>query len=206
MFFPPQALTHAAHAVAPVWQRLLHDFPSHRLRPYGAVGIPGTVKLMQGAALGHRGEKHIGLIRLVRDVVRGVRAKDYPSEIAAIYHWTCRNYRYVRDPVHNEYVEDPVAFMERGFSSDCDDVGTFLAACCQILGNPTRFVTVGFKPTPDPDFTHIFTEAHCSRANGWVTVDPVAGPMTDAMARAATWRGHWPLDSDMGRPQILRLR
>ena len=189
-----------------VWQRLLYDYPSHRLANYDRFGIPGTVKLMREAACGPRGEKHIGLIRLVRDVVRGVRAKDYASELAAVYHWTCRNYRYTRDPVHVEYVEDPVAFIERGFSSDCDDVACWLAACAQILGNPVRFVTVGFKPTPVPEFSHVFTEAFCSRAGGWVITDPVAGPMTQAMQRATVWRGHWPIDSDMGGPQIMRLR
>lgn len=481
-----------SHGVLPgltseVTRRLLDDFPSHRLRPYAGVGIPGTIRMMGQGACGPRGEQHIGLIRLVRDVVRGVRAKDYPSELAAIYHWTCRNYRYTRDPVHNEYVEDPIAFIERGFSSDCftldtkvvvkaratgcyqlrsleylketwpafdalsydfvskrfvfkpitgwqskghkevwqthlanggsfrhtpdhrvwwyegaakhqrkvvegplsrgqeplmpygrhhnprllvankipalgvsdysraqlylsgmsfpwdvisasedgvrvaleahgdgdayrpkpgsdwakkvsaihatssadlcdqlqlmamilgegwhtqlqldhmgegrspifrfhrylegtkvasrqidelpglgysplreqgpageaevcdisvadthnfvlsngliahncDDVATFLAACAQILGNPVRFVTVGFKATPSPDFSHVFCEAYCSRANGWVTLDPVAGPMTKAMKAATVWCGQWPIDGDMGKSKIMRLK
>lgn len=189
-----------------VLRRLTLDYPSHRLRPYAGVGIPGTIRTMAALSTGPRGEKDVGLIQLVRDVVRGVRAKDYASELAAVYHWTCRNYRYTRDPVHNEYVEDPLAFLQRGFASDCDDVATWLACCAQILGNPARFVTVGFKPTPTPDFSHVFAEAYITRCGGWVTLDPVAGPMTRSMQRAAIWRGHWPIDSDMGKPQILRLR
>lgn len=185
-------------------RRLTADFPPHRLEPYSTVGIEGTITRMRAASMGLRGEHNPRLIKHVRDVCRGVRAKDYVSELAALLAWTCRHYRYARDPVHVEYIEDPVAFWDRGLSSDCDDVAAFLAACAQILGNPCRFVTVGFKHSPEPFFSHVYTEAFVSRLGNWVMLDPVAGPMAKAMRGATVWRANYPLDSDMGKVEIFR--
>jgi transglutaminase-like putative cysteine protease len=173
--------------------------------PYGRYGIPGTVDEMSRLARGPRGEQHLGLIRLVREQTRGVRAKDYASEVAAIYHWVCRHYRYVRDPVHVELVMDPVAFYEAGMQGDCDDCACYLAAAVQTIGCPARFVTAGFRKTTQPEFTHVFCEAYVSRANQWLTVDPVAGPMTAAMRRQMVWRRNYPLDPDMGRVETVKV-
>lgn len=186
-----------------IWSRLTTDYPAHRLSPYP--GIPGTIKKMRELAIGTRGEGSPEIIHLVRnEIIRGVKAKDYVAELAAVYFWTCCFYRYTRDPVHYEYVEDPLAFWKRGLTSDCDDVAVWLAACAQILGNATRFVTVGFKNTPQPEFTHVYTEAYINRLGQWVVLDPVAGPMTKAMQAATVWRGNYPLDGDMGKIDIFK--
>lgn len=187
-----------------IWQRLL-AVPPHRLAAYGNVGVPGTIKLMREAALGPRGEGHPGMMRLVHSIMRGVRQKDYVAEVAALNYWLCRNYRYTRDPVHVEVVRDPIAFCENKLSGDCDDTATFLAAGVNILGCPARFVTAGFRRTPEPEFTHVFTEAFISRNNCWVVVDPVAGPMTSAMLKAMVWRRNYPLDTDMGNIETIKL-
>jgi transglutaminase-like putative cysteine protease len=206
---------------ADIWSRV-GQVPPHKLRPYGQYGVPGTIKLMADAAKGPRGGQNIGIIQLAREVVRGVRAKDYAAEIAALYYWVCRNYRYVRDPVHVELVQDPVAFVKNGMSADCDDVATFLAALAMAVGCPARFVTVSFTRTrlpatpaerafsrlggdPQIEFTHVFCEAFVSRSNNWLTIDPVAGPMTEAMRSATIWRRNYPIDPDMGRIETIRM-
>lgn len=188
-------------------RRLTQDFPRHRLDPYSKKGVQGTLAAMRAAACGPRGEHDIGLANLIKGgIVRGVRQKDYIGELAAFYCWTCRNYRYVRDPVHIEWVADPRAFYERGITGDCDEAAVWMASGAQQLGNPCRFVIAGFKKTPRPDFSHVFTEAYCTRNGCWVTLDPVAGPMTQAMLDEIVWIGRFPLDPDMGQPEIRRLR
>lgn len=186
------------------WSRILHDSPPHRFMRYDGVGIPGTIKLMREAATGRRGEANPGFKQLVHTTVRNLKAKDYVSEAVAWFCFTCQISRYVRDPVHVEFVQDPVAFYERGCSGDCDELAVFVAAGCMSIGNPCRFVTGGFKKTPEPFFSHVWTEAFVSRLGCWVTLDPVAGPMTQAMLDGCAWRCNYPLDPDMGSIETIR--
>jgi transglutaminase-like putative cysteine protease len=120
------------------------------------------------------------LRRLVERVCRGLEAKDYLSELAALYHFVCQHVRYQRDPLTVELVKTPMATLQTGVG-DCDDIATLLAALVLLSGSDARFVTVGFRR--HGPFTHVFCEALDPRTKRWVTLDPVAGPHASQMLR-----------------------
>jgi len=117
---------------------------------------------------------------LVEDVCRGLRGKDYLSELAALYHFVWRTIRYQRDPRTVELVKTPEATLATRVG-DCDDQATLLAALVLLSGAEARLVTVGFRP--DGVLTHVFCEGLDPRTKRWVTLDPVAGPRAVEMLR-----------------------
>jgi transglutaminase-like putative cysteine protease len=174
-------------------------------------GTPDTVKQMIALARGPRGSKSFKLRSAVEDVIRFVRPRDYWSETLALFYWACSpQFRYTRDPLRVEQVKDPVRMIDeiqtRGQTlGDCDDLTTFLVACIESIGGKARIVTVGFREpdgkvydgpglddpvfrimtSPHPrlpgPFSHVFCQGLTPRGDGWVTLDPVAGPRIGEM-------------------------
>jgi transglutaminase-like putative cysteine protease len=120
------------------------------------------------------------LRRLVERICRGLEAKDYLSELAALYYFVCRHIRYQRDPLTVELVKTPMATLRTGVG-DCDDIATLLAAMALLCGSDARLVTASFKRRGP--FTHVFCEALDPKTKRWVTLDPVAGPQAGQMLR-----------------------
>ena len=120
------------------------------------------------------------LRRIVENVCRELRPKDYLSELVALHHFVCRRVRYQRDPLTVELVKTPEATLSTGVG-DCDDIATLLGALVLLSGSQARFVTVGFRP--EGTFTHVFAEGHDPRTGRWATLDPVAGPRAAQMLR-----------------------
>ena len=120
------------------------------------------------------------LRQLVENACRGLRGKDYLSEMAALFHLVWQSIRYQRDPRTVELVKTPEATLATGVG-DCDDQATLLAALTLLSGAEARFALVGFRP--DGVFTHVFCEALDPRTRRWVTLDPVAGRRASEMLR-----------------------
>lgn len=182
--------------------------PSVNVQQYQ--GTPHTIIKMFEVADGDRGQKSFKLRERIEDVIRRVRPKDYWSEVLAVYYWACGpQFRYTRDPARVEQVKDPCRILHeidtKGSTLvDCDDLGTFIRAGIGTIGCRSRLVTVGFRPpsgvprgsetmaglpinvitSPHPrlpgPFTHVFAQGYKPKG-GWVTLDPVAGPRTQAM-------------------------
>jgi transglutaminase-like putative cysteine protease len=141
-------------------------------------GTAQTVENMRRLALA--AQTQWPLRRVVEQLCRGLRPKDYLSELIALHHFVCRTVRYQRDPLTVELVKTPMATLRTGVG-DCDDIATLLGALVLLCGSPARFVTVGFRP--DGTFTHVFAEGQDPRTRRWVTLDPVAGPRAAQMLR-----------------------
>jgi len=118
---------------------------------------------------------------LVEDICRDVVPGDYASEALAIYHWVCKNIRYMRDPHDVEYVKQPSEVI-RTASADCDEIACLIASMLMACGNQASFTLMCFGPTLIP--SHVF----CSvmTPTGPVPLDPVANRQTAAMFRQST--------------------
>lgn len=118
---------------------------------------------------------------VVEDIVKGIYAKDYLSEAAAIYYAYCRGVRYTRDPATIELVKD-LEVTTKTRQNDCDEAGSTITTLISQVGiGGTQFVTVGFRPNTH---SHVFMRFPDPRGSGrYVVLDPVAGPTTATMLR-----------------------
>lgn len=82
--------------------------------------------------------------------------KDYRGELATVLNWFKRNVDYRRDPFGVELLQDVWATLDRR-RGDCDDATVWICAAAQILGCPTRIVTVSTRPDKEP--VHVYPEA-----------------------------------------------
>jgi transglutaminase-like putative cysteine protease len=105
---------------------------------------------------------------LARQIVAGVREKDYVGEARAIHEWVRDNVRYVQDPREVEAVQTPPMTLNIG-QGDCDDKATLAAALLESVNHPTRFKAVG----PDSDLTHVYVETYVVSRKGktWIASD-----------------------------------
>ena len=151
-------------------------------------GTPQTVANMRALALG--AQTSWPLRALVEAICRHIPAKDYLSELLALYHYAESRVRYMRDPRTVELVKTPEATLRTG-TGDCDDIATLLGALLLLAGAQIRFVTVGFRR--NRMMTHVFVEAFEPRRQRWVVLDPVAGPRTAEMLRRVRWARIYPV-------------
>lgn len=97
--------------------------------------------------------------KLVYSLVNGAmpgKWKDYRGELSTVLGWFKRNVDYRRDPFGVELLQDVWATLDRK-RGDCDDATVWLCAAAQILGCPTRIVTVSTRPDKEP--VHVYPEA-----------------------------------------------
>lgn len=92
---------------------------------------------------------------IVNGKMRG-QWKNYRGELAAVLQWYKGNVDYRRDPFGVELLQDVWATLDRG-RGDCDDATVWLCSAAQILGCPTRIVTVSTRPDKEP--VHVYPEA-----------------------------------------------
>jgi hypothetical protein len=148
------------------------------------------------------------LRRLVESIIAQVEAKDYLSEIAAIYYYVLKNVRYVRDPLHTEYTQHPYLVLQpetwdradgrRGRQVDCEEMATTLAAMVMAIGNTAEFVTI----TTDASrgFHHVFTVVKVGDGRR-IVLDPVPGPNTTEMIHSIARYQAWPIEP-VRRPSV----
>lgn len=151
-------------------------------------GTPHTVAKMTALAKGPRGEHSIRVRRHAEQIVGGLRAKDYSSEVIGIGNYWARAGRYTRDPLHIEMLRDPERMVDDAeagkLACDCDEYALAIGTSCMCVGAEIEFVTVGFRPPvkgQDPIFTHVFCRAKDPRTGVWWVLDPVAGRRTNEM-------------------------
>jgi transglutaminase-like putative cysteine protease len=101
---------------------------------------------------------------MARQIVAGVREKDYAGEARAIHEWVRDSIRYVQDPREVEAVQTPTMTLSIG-QGDCDDKATLTAALLESINHPTRFRAVG----PDSDLSHVYIETYIGKT--WIASD-----------------------------------
>ena len=160
--------------------------------PYG--GVKPTVQVMTKLADQYA---HSPEVRGVTEAVcRSIYAKDYLSEIAAIYYHNCnpQNVRYIRDPARVELVKAPPVVI-RTKQADCDEMQStqaseiknrlrapYLAGMMSNAGNVE--VDAALAGYGGGGLTHTFARVRDPRGSGrMVVLDPVAGPLTPRMLR-----------------------
>jgi transglutaminase superfamily protein len=175
-------------------------------------GTPATVLEIYRTALGPHGANSWQLRKFVESVIRGVRSRDYVSEMLAIYYLACGpRFRYTHDPLQVELVKSPEKMVyeikQNGVTlGDCDDLACWIISALSVAGIPGRLGTGAFDFKPElasqlgmerPErlgfalqglgraqgpFTHVWSEG--MRPDGaWVILDPVAGPDATQMRR-----------------------
>lgn len=156
--------------------------PGLAYAPFGKQSVPNprlkdVVEWMRKFA--HQGKAAVR--PLVEDICKDVAQGDYASESLAIYHWVCKNIRYMRDVHDVEYLQQPSELLKTR-AGDCDDISTLLAAMLMACGNQAAFTLMCFGPAPIP--SHVF----CSvvTPSGPVPLDPVANRQTASMFRQST--------------------
>lgn len=108
---------------------------------------------------------------LVYSITNSLPGKDYSGEVRSIFNWVKSNVRYTRDPYGVELVQDPWSTIKRG-RGDCDDMSIIIAAMGEVMGNPSRFVTVSTRPDKEP--CHVYPELFTK--GRWTALDvTVAG-------------------------------
>lgn len=167
--------------------------------PYDGVSLTiEDMRRMVRDSIGREGSP--AMRKLVEEIVGQVTPKDYISEVAAIYYWCMNNIRYLRDPVHVEYVTSPLLVLQprdadraagrRGKSEDCEALSTTIAAMCMSIGVPCEFVTISMNP--NSGFHHVFCVANVKGAK--LVLDPVPGPDVSEMLRRTVKHQVWPIE------------
>ena len=129
---------------------LLEDVPE---QTFTAETVKRMYRLVQQAVTDEKFQKLV--YSIVNGSMRG-RWKDYRGELQAVFGWFKKNVDYRRDPFGVELLQDVWATLDRR-RADCDDATVWLAAAAQILGCPTRIVTVSTRPDKEP--VHVYPEA-----------------------------------------------
>jgi len=146
-------------------------------------------------------EQSMAIRRLAERIIAGVYAKDYLSEVAAIYFWVLVNLRYVRDPAHIELVQSPLQVLQptpedraagrSAAQEDCETMSSTLAALCMSIGNKAEFVTISTQK--GVGFHHVFCVVTMPTGERLV-LDPVGGPMVGPMLRSVVQHQVWPIE------------
>lgn len=150
-------------------------------------GANQTAQMIRAAALD--AQNHIEIRQLAEEITREVRAKDYLSEILAIYHFVLTNCRYMRDPRTIELVKSPRRIVLELLSGrrpqvDCDELTELLAALLLSAGCSVRIVVVAFNNAVfkgERQYSHVLCQAYEPKSKSWITCDPVAGAKTNRM-------------------------
>ncbi len=172
--------------LAPPWASLSHFN-----------GSPDTLNKMREHVWGNRGEKSPVVRQFTEDVVRGIRDKDYLSEILAIRNVGLSKVHYINDPLHVEYIKDPERMVNEIRAdgqtlADCDEIASLIATLCLQVGRLVEFVVVGFGHPGD--YSHVFCHAKEPKSGEWITCDPVAGSDERSMLERVTSYELWSLD------------
>lgn len=78
----------------------------------------------------------------VRIVESSAAPRDYPGQAAALLAWVQQAIYYVNEP--DERIQTPKRTLEAG-KGDCDDMAILLAALCESIALPWRYVLGGVK-------------------------------------------------------------
>jgi hypothetical protein len=125
-------------------------------------GYPGTKRTVEHIkALIRAGAKDFYVRQRAIDILleKGVKPKDYPGEIKALFEWVQRNVRYTKDPFRVEVLHSARRMLELR-AGDCDDMAILLGAMLEAIGHPVRLVLAGPFPLRPRLFTHVYLEVY----------------------------------------------
>ena len=94
------------------------------------------------------------------------KTKDYRGELNVIFSWARKAVNYRRDPYGVELVQDVWATLDRA-RGDCDDFSVLLSAAAEVLGAPSRIITISTRSNKEPN--HVYPQANIG--GRWVGMD-----------------------------------
>lgn len=111
-------------------------------------------------------------------IVASCQERDEQCEVASIFNWVLKHYRYLPDPTFLEQIKSPEVVnteinMFGQFQGDCDDVSGYLAALLTAIGYRVMFVVIAI-PGKGDQFRHIFPRVYLKRAKKWVALEATA--------------------------------
>lgn len=143
--------------------------------------------------------------RFAKQLTRFIQPKDYLGEILAIRNACVQSspatgaplVRYVNDPRHVEYVEDPELMVEDiqkhgSTQCDCDEIALLCGTLCLTLGREIEWVALGFSPGA---LSHVGVRIREPKTQRWIWVDPVAGTREAVAAARAKNVKFWKVSS-----------
>lgn len=149
----------------------------------GDAGVAQTIHQMR--QLVDESLRDPSILRLAKDIVRGVPAFDDYSEARALYDWVRSNIRFTKDPVNKETLYPPSELLQIR-SGDCDDISMLLGTLLLAVGYPARLMTVAAN---GDEFSHVYVEG---QINGeWVPMDPARSDSQFGVAPPAYTRARW---------------
>jgi hypothetical protein len=149
----------------------------------GDAGVAQTIDHMR--SLVDEALRDPSILRLAKDIVRGVPAFDDFSEAQALYNWVRANIRFTKDPVNKETLYPPTELLKIR-AGDCDDISMLLGTLLMAVGYPARLMTVAAN---GDDFSHVYVEG---QINGqWIPMDPARSDSQFGVAPPAFTRARW---------------
>lgn len=140
--------------------------------PEGDAGTEATLRAMRRMI--DKGTASPRVIRIARDIVRPIAARDTDAEAHAILNWVQAKLRYTHDPVGVEVVADP-DYMAREYErtgsivGDCDEAVVLTGALLKAVGIEAEPVVV----SPDQGaYSHVLIR-YKSPKHGYVTLDGI---------------------------------
>jgi transglutaminase-like putative cysteine protease len=121
-----------------------------------AGGVRGTMQtLRQMRVFADEGSMSTQILNAAIAAIFTAPAKQDWAEVLALFEMVRNSIRYTRDVFNVETLSTPEMTLARRVG-DCDDMATLLAALCQSVGFPTRFVAVGYQASGEYD--HVYLE------------------------------------------------
>lgn len=133
--------------------------------PAGRAGIFHTVAIMRSLVNQYRTNPDIRQAAV--SCVFLMPEKNQFAEANAIFSFVRDSVRYVRDIHAVETISTPDKTLLTCIG-DCDDQSTLLAAMCEAVGYPSRFVVAGYSD--GENLEHVYVQILCG--DMWVDCDP----------------------------------
>jgi transglutaminase-like putative cysteine protease len=156
----------------------------------GDAGTARTVTYMRAAATGIDGAKNPHVRQLAIALARGLDARDYSGQVAALFNYVKNNIEFRGE--YEETLQTPIVTLQMR-AGDCDDKVTLLASLLLSLGFQVRPVTVAADPL-STDFSHVYLEVQDRATGNWIPLDTTVFKATPGwkprnVARQRAWRG-----------------
>jgi hypothetical protein len=149
----------------------------------GDAGVSQTIDQMR--SLVNEAIADPSILRIAKDIVRGVPAFDDTSEAEALYNWVRNNIRFTKDPVNKETLYPPSELLQIR-AGDCDDISMLLGTLLMAIGYPARLMTVAAN---GDEFSHVYVEG---QINGqWIPMDPARSDSQFGVAPPSYTRARW---------------
>ena len=132
----------------------------------GAAGARQSLRIMRGIILRYRYNPLV--IAYARQIVNtaGIRTRDYPAQVAAIFNWIQENIAFTRDPRGIDLYMTPDVMLKTG-AGDCDDMAILFDTFLESLGHPTALMAIQ-QPGYDT-FNHVIALTRIGTR--WVCAD-----------------------------------